>query len=141
MPLNIDTSILGGRNFSALIQGNMKLINGHASTPSIPYDGYWSNDPYTRTDPPKSGLAVKLDGKTDVWLFDLDADPTERNNLAAAKPDVVAKMLARLEELGSTENGYKMPQPNFPHPRSAPFLHNGTWAPWLAHNKVAMDEL
>ena len=53
VPLNIDTSILGGRNFSALIQGNMKLINGHASTPSIPYDGYWSNDPYTRTDPPQ----------------------------------------------------------------------------------------
>ena len=36
--------------------------------------------------------------KMNEWLFDLKADPKESNNIAAAKPDVVAAYRRRLEE-------------------------------------------
>ncbi|TNE35706.1 MAG: hypothetical protein EP347_12720 [Alphaproteobacteria bacterium] len=32
-----------------------------------------------------------------VWLYDLSVDPTEQNNLADARPEVVADLRAKLE--------------------------------------------
>jgi hypothetical protein len=37
--------------------------------------------------------------KTEVMLFDLEADLGEKNNLAESKPEVVAKLKARMLEL------------------------------------------
>lgn len=126
VPLNVDTSFLPHHNFSGLIQGKWKLINGHAGL----YDGWWSNDPYTRTLPTANQSAVKFGGVS-VWLFDLSIDQTESANLASSHPEVVASMQHRLAVLADPANGYEAPQPNFPHPSSAPWLHNQTWAPWL----------
>jgi arylsulfatase A-like enzyme len=36
-----------------------------------------------------------------VWLFDLNSDPTERNNLADSRPDKVAELTAKLDALDS----------------------------------------
>ena len=54
----------------------------------------------------------------------------EEKNVAAANPNVVATMLARLAELADPKNGYRDPQLNIPHPRSLPVFHNGTWGPF-----------
>ena len=34
-----------------------------------------------------------------LWLFDLEADPTEQVDVSAQHPDVVARLRARLDEL------------------------------------------
>merc|ERR1719454_978921 len=90
-------------NYSALIQGNWKLINGFHGF----YDGYWSNNPYmhTETDFFTQG-PVKVNGET-TYLFDLSKDPEERHNVAAEHVDVVLRMQARLVELADHANGYR----------------------------------
>lgn len=123
VPVNIDTS--SGVNFTALIQGEWKLIEGVGT-----YDGWWSNDPYTHTKPTAAQKAVKVGG-SNVWLFNLTADESERSNVAAAHPDVVASMQRRITELADPADGYVDPQPNKQDPRADPSLHNGTWAPFL----------
>ena len=65
-----------------------------------------------------------------LWLFDLQRDPNERQNLAASHPAVVRRLRARLAELADPARGYRHPQPNLPSLRSLPALHNGTWAPF-----------
>lgn len=135
LPINIDiangikmaaeAAVQG--NFSALIQGDMKLINVNGGNL---YDGWWSNDPQSVEQPDEKAALIEMNGCKNVGLFNLTSDPNERNNLAAAMPDVVAKMQARIAWFASTENGYVAQQANTPHPLSLPKLHNGTWAPW-----------
>ena len=33
---------------------------------------------------------------TGVFLFNIDADPTEKNDLSSARPDIVQQLMARL---------------------------------------------
>jgi len=124
----------GYGEFDALIQGNWKLIKGNSGM----YDGWNTNDPYNISQPNASQVFVEvhdksstLNEKKKVWLFDLDADPTERQNLALANPEQVQKMLASITEYTKKENGYTDPGYNLPLPRSMPSLNNGTWAPFL----------
>jgi arylsulfatase A-like enzyme len=121
-----DASLLSRQNYSALIQGDWKLINGYSGF----YDGYWSNGPYLRTEADfYTQGPVKMGGDS-VWLFDLQNDPEERRNVAATNPSVVAQLQARLLELADPATGYRDPQNNVPSLRAQPSLHNGTWAPW-----------
>jgi len=124
----------GYGEFDALIQGKWKLIKGNSGM----YDGWNTNDPYNISQPNASQVFVEvhdksslLNEKKKVWLFDLDADPTERQNLALANPEQVQKMLASITEYTKKENGYTNPGYNLPLPRSLPAAHNGTWAPFL----------
>jgi len=143
VPVNVDTSLLpkvlslavdglldGFRNDMALIQGKWKLIEGVKGI----YDGWSTNDPYTIVPPEAKDNYQKVHGHH-VWLFDIEADPQERQNLATRHPDIVMKMVNRLKELSSPKNGYLDPQYNFPHPRAFPFLHNGTWAPFFKEDE------
>lgn len=132
VPLNVDTSNIAkgcsgnsSLGFSAIIQGNWKLIDGGYGA----YDGYWSNTPYIHTGPDPESLALVVQGET-VHLFDLLQDPEERKNVAQANVDVVSRLLKRLRELSDPSNGYVSPQKNIPSVRALPRLHNGTWAPW-----------
>ena len=68
--------------------------------------------------------------KGGLWLFDLNSDPNEETNVAAARPDIVQRMRARLAALADRKNGYRDPQFNIPNPRAFPGLHNGTWSPF-----------
>lgn len=132
VPLNVDTSKIGktcsgnsSLGFSAIIQGNWKLIDGGHGA----YDGYWSNTPYTHTGPDADGQSSVVQEET-VYLFDLLQDPEERKNVAQTNTEVVSQLLKRLTELSDPSNGYVSPQKNIPSVRSLPKLHNGTWAPW-----------
>lgn len=118
-------------NFSALIQGDWKLINGAYNFKTLSYDGWWTNDPQEVQEPAGAALAVTMNNCEGVLLFNITADPTERVNVALANPGVVAAMQARIAWYADPANGYVVQQPNTPHPKSLPALHNGTWAPFI----------
>ena len=63
-------------------------------------------------------------------LFDIFDDPTEHHDLAAAKPDVAAALLARLEALEATKFD---PPRGKPDAKSCDTLwdNGGYWGPWL----------
>lgn len=138
VPVNIDTCV--GKGFggppctsstsSALIMGNWKLISvSKYPGPNVAYDGWWSNDPYTKRAPNATQGPVTIDG-VHTFLFDLSKDECENENVALANPGIVAKLQARMVELADPKKGYRDPQFNIPHPRAFPIFHNGTWAPW-----------
>jgi arylsulfatase A-like enzyme len=54
------------------------------------------------TDSEDADAPVERQRKRDVALYDLSTDVAERNNLAAARPDVVARLLARYDQLAKT---------------------------------------
>jgi hypothetical protein len=63
-------------------------------------------------------------------LFDLNADPWERDDVSAAHPDIVQRLTARLAQWGAkaaTPYWYTAKV----DPASNPALRNGTWTPWL----------
>lgn len=148
VPLNVDFSKLakalgtvlgaccgGYGTFNGLIQGKWKLVSGWSGF----YDGYSSNDPYSITPTDPAQAFARVDGHK-VWFFDLEADPEERDNIADANLDIVRAMLHRLDELGQSSTGYVDPQPNVPHSRSIPQLHNGTWAPFLGDAELVVED-
>lgn len=55
-------------------------------------------------------LIKRYEGPT-FELFDLNADPSEKNDLAAARPDDVRRLDAKLSQL-LTEAGAKLPREN-----------------------------
>jgi len=119
-------------NFSAIISEDWKLINGYHGD----YDGWWSNDHYTHTEPDFFTQGAVNIGGEDVFLFDLSKDDEERHNVAAANIEVVLKLQARLKELSDPSNGYVLPQNNLPSFLSLPMFHNGTWAPWRSSKRA-----
>ena len=72
------------------------------------------------------GLCAKDTDATDVWLFNVTADPRELCNLAAARPADVARLMARLKVLNATAVPAQDP-PN--DPRALP-KKGGAWGPW-----------
>eukprot|EP01065_Artemidia_motanka_P007434 TRINITY_DN1369_c3_g1_i1.p1 TRINITY_DN1369_c3_g1~~TRINITY_DN1369_c3_g1_i1.p1 ORF type:complete len:525 (+),score=166.56 TRINITY_DN1369_c3_g1_i1:78-1577(+) len=107
-----------GKNYSAIIHGDMKLIQGFWGL----CDGYWTcTEPYQHVSTKEKAL---------IKLFNLTEDPTETTNLAPSMPDVVADLQKRLLQWADPKNGYLAPQFNLLHPRAIPVLHNGTWAPF-----------
>jgi len=120
----------GVGHLNALIQGKWKLISGRSGS----QDGYSSIAPYEIT-PTDSEDYAWIRGQK-VWLFDIDADPEERDNVAKANLNVVHAMQHRLGELGDKSKGYMDPQPNWLNVRSLPLLHNGSWAPFLSDDEA-----
>jgi len=145
VPLNVDTTFkskiesvvlgVGFGNLQGLIQGKWKLIVGSAGA----YDGWTTNDPYRIEKPTKQAKQRRVAGES-VWLFDLQADPYERMNLAHSNRNIVKSMMHRVRELGRPENGYVAQQANSKDKRSAPKLHNGTWAPFLDQEEQFIHE-
>ncbi|XP_017285002.1 arylsulfatase I isoform X2 [Kryptolebias marmoratus] len=62
-----------------------------------------------------------------VWLFNITADPYERRDLAAQRPDVVQQLLARLAYYNRTAVPVYFPPDD---PRADPSRHAGAWVPW-----------
>lgn len=82
------------------------------------------NGRITCTDPQKTNHCNPLELPC---LFNITADPCERNNLAAAYPIVVGKMLKRISEIRLTA---KPPRNRPADRRSNPALFNNTWTWW-----------
>lgn len=89
--------------------------------------------------PPPDGAGVNCKGevpcyfpnasfiKGGVFLFDIEADPYEKHNVAAANPEVVKQLQARLAFFAAKN----ISQENFPvDPASSPANFGGVWTPW-----------
>ena len=63
-----------------------------------------------------------------TWLFNITADPNERNNLAEAFPEVVSQLKERIEFYNSIH--IIQTDPTF-DTRSIPSNFGGVWTPWL----------
>merc|ERR1711907_406889 len=74
-----------------LIQDNYKLIATHPGT------AQWSGPLYPKV--PATGPASLTCSPKQPCLFDIVADPAERDSLEAKFPEVVAKMTTRLNTL------------------------------------------
>ncbi|KAK7491343.1 hypothetical protein BaRGS_00017444 [Batillaria attramentaria] len=116
-PEAFDTSVR-----AAIRSGDMKLITGD------PGEGEW-------TPPPEEDNLLPTSFSSDspsadaqnVWLFNIMADPEERHDLSQQYPDVVKKLLQRLQYYNSTAV-----QPRYPpiDPNCDPAMHGGVWGPW-----------
>lgn len=68
----------------------------------------------------------KSPGKN-VWLFNISADPFERQDLAEQRPDVVRRLLARIAHYNQTAVPVFFPPED---PGADPRNHGGAWVPW-----------
>ncbi len=50
------------------------------------------------------------DPPADVMLFDLESDPAEQHNLAARRPDVVARLRRQFDEMATQVPAFPPPQ-------------------------------
>uniref|UniRef100_A0A3Q4BA01 Sulfatase N-terminal domain-containing protein n=1 Tax=Mola mola TaxID=94237 RepID=A0A3Q4BA01_MOLML len=63
-----------------------------------------------------------------VWLFNITADPCERQDLADQRADVVQQLLTRLAYYNRTAVPVYFPPDD---PRADPNQHGGAWVPWV----------
>lgn len=114
-----------GKKYSAIRFGKYKLIVGTALI--LPTDGYF---------PLGAGKPEPAPAHSGPhFLFDLEADPSEREDLSAALPEQVDFGLDLIHKYKAT--GYRAPQPNLPHVRGLPNFHGGVWAPFLRDEEAA----
>ncbi|XP_007109935.2 arylsulfatase I [Physeter macrocephalus] len=72
-----------------------------------------------------------------VWLFNISADPYEREDLAGQRPDVVRALLARLVDYNRTAIPVRYPAEN---PRAHPDFNGGAWGPWASDEEEGEEE-
>ena len=111
---------------AAIRVGDWKLVTGQPNCSMVPvYQG----------DPCPDGW-VHLNGSIELppytpsltWLFNITADPTERNNVAEKYPDVVKLLKQRIEFYNATHIAQLAPGIDL---RSDPALYDHVWTPWL----------
>ena len=81
--------------------------------------------------PPTSSFYPKHiteDDDKNIWLFDINADPTEHNDLSDQYPTVVKELLHKLAVYNETAIPCRFPDND---PRANPDLLGGAWGPWL----------
>lgn len=94
----------------------------------FPGNGSWVPPPYSNT--PAFGITEKHPYTTDtknVWLFNIQEDPNERQDLSDTRQDMVKFMLDRLSYYQSTAVPCRYPDDD---PLSNPNFHGGYWGPW-----------
>lgn len=111
---------------AAFRSGDWKLITGESAcnpNQGIPCPTGWVHLNGTIEPPPNN--------PNNVWLFNVTADPTERNDVATMHPLVVAQLKECIEVYNSTH----IPQLNLPFdPKADPKNFEGIWTPWLTEN-------
>ncbi|KAM3937474.1 arylsulfatase J [Leptodactylus fuscus] len=113
---------------SAIRVNQWKLLTGN------PGNGDWV--------PPQSfsnsGLSrwhnerVSLTNGKSLWLFNITADPYERDDLSERYPDVVKQLLRKLAQFNKSAVPVRYPPKD---PRSNPKLNGGVWGPWYKESK------
>ena len=63
-----------------------------------------------------------------MWLFNLDSDPLERNDLSLQRRDVAIALLRRLDSYLRGSVPVHFPPPDS---RANPALHNDSWSDWV----------
>ena len=63
-----------------------------------------------------------------VWLFDIEKDPLEKNDVHDENPDVVARLRERIEAYNATHINQVPPGVD---PSSNPKNFGGVWTPWV----------
>ena len=111
---------------AAIRVGEWKLITGMPNCSMAPIqkgdacpDGWIGLDGSIELPPPTPSL---------TWLFNVTADPNERNNVAEAYPDIVKQLKERIEYYNGTHVKQLAPIVDI---RSDPDFHGGVWTPWL----------
>ncbi|GCB68116.1 hypothetical protein scyTo_0012230 [Scyliorhinus torazame] len=66
-----------------------------------------------------------------LWLFNITADPYEREEVSSKHPKVVKRLLARLAYYDSTSIPVRYPAED---PRANPELNGGAWGPWASED-------
>ena len=95
--------------------GDLKMI----VKPDILYDGWY---------PPLPAAHIPANTSCGpVCLFNLTADPTERNDLASELPEAVNILKGQLEAIVSGLGGYNNGHAKLPWP----VFHRGFWAPFV----------
>ncbi|XP_029309872.1 arylsulfatase I-like [Cottoperca gobio] len=114
---------------AAIRVGDWKLLTGDPGhgdwvPPQVlsTFPGRWWNleravSPLPKSSPPKN-----------VWLFNITADPCERQDLADQRPDVVQQLMVRLAFYNQTAVPVYFPPDD---PRADPSRHSGAWVPWV----------
>uniref|UniRef100_A0A3P9KF33 Sulfatase N-terminal domain-containing protein n=1 Tax=Oryzias latipes TaxID=8090 RepID=A0A3P9KF33_ORYLA len=110
---------------AAIRVGDWKLLTGD------PGDGDWVPVQMLSTPPrPWWNLERTLMSSIhkDVWLFNITADPYERQDLSQQRPDVVLQLLGRLAFYNQTAVPVYFPPDD---PQADPDRHQGAWVPWV----------
>ncbi|XP_064616011.1 arylsulfatase B-like [Liolophura sinensis] len=102
---------------AALRVGDWKIITGG------PGNSSWIPPPHMAG---KTQISSEAPTKN-LWLFNIAVDPEERDDISEQYPDMVRKMLERLQAYNVTAVPVRYPKPD---PRSNPKLHGGAWGPW-----------
>ncbi|KAL3223819.1 hypothetical protein MRX96_027127 [Rhipicephalus microplus] len=110
---------------SGMFNQRYPTAGGQASEPSWNFPWHWRDRATVKCD---RRVPENFSDNDTVFLFDIVADPCERNNLADSLPVVVEFLRKRIEAYAAIA----VPPLNAPKdPAGFPELHNGTWAPWL----------
>ncbi|PIO32956.1 hypothetical protein AB205_0133080, partial [Aquarana catesbeiana] len=67
-----------------------------------------------------------------VWLYNITADPFERYDLSALKPEIVKELLLRIAYYNHTAIPVRYPNED---PRGNPELNGGAWGPWASEDE------
>ncbi|XP_063682046.1 arylsulfatase J-like [Bolinopsis microptera] len=108
---------------SALRWGPWKLYHGN---PGI---SGWKPPPRVNRDLYEDqNYQYYFQGPHSIMLFDVEADPAEKNEVSEANPDIATTMLKRLNFY---QNRTIPPRKLNKDPASHPALFGGVWTPWL----------
>ncbi|ELU01579.1 hypothetical protein CAPTEDRAFT_176799 [Capitella teleta] len=102
---------------AAIRYGDWKLITGD------PGNGSWIPPPEDST----QGIMDTSGKEQNFWLFNVDADPNETNDLSAVYPQIVDQLLERLCQYNATSVPVRFPPLE---PESNPAFHGGAFGPW-----------
>ncbi|XP_041485158.1 arylsulfatase B-like [Lytechinus variegatus] len=102
---------------AAIRMGDWKLLTGLPGRNGWFPPPEWNIKAYTPVDPPH-----KL-----TWLFNIAADPNEKNDLSDQHPEVVAELVCRLEAYYQTSVPVRFPDQTV---KANPASHHGVWGPW-----------
>ena len=109
---------------AALRSGDWKLILGTPNC-SEQYNGYLCPDGWIHEN---GTIESSPNTPSLTWLFNITADPNERNNVADLYPDKVLELKDRIEHYNSTH--IEQLNPSF-DPNSNPDNFDGVWTPWM----------
>jgi len=106
---------------AAIRVSNWKLITGNPSK----HENGWIAPP---EDTDHHSIPDPDPESKNIWLFDINKDPTEKTDLFDSHRDIAVDMLNKLAEYQATAVPARYPPDD---PRCNPKYHNGFWGPWL----------